>query len=151
MIDLCDNISSYVPLISFRLSTQKRISRDFITPKINTFFEVHGIKDPQLIETRCILSEKDFSHIPFTYFYNELFCNITKDSSGKVKIRVRYAIVFDKRHAKDYCEKSHLYYDYYEINGYRFFYYIFFELQEILEFCHSSNYDPPDYNKRETR
>ena len=153
--EILDFQSNYVPLISFKNEEQKKAAEDYINQEASIFFRkilpeqtVTQLAYPKLI------TEKDFTKEPITYFYENLFDEIERKSNGKLEAKIKWGITFDKkcaplnlawtpdRYARPeppniYCDdpqgRPHRQFGTIDINGKPVFYYVYFTLQEILD------------------
>ncbi|HYX18571.1 MAG TPA: hypothetical protein VE944_30250 [Nostoc sp.] len=148
--------SIYVPFIFFANEKQKNTIEMYISQQVNDFFQKlsPSVNVAQLSYSKLI-TEKDFKQIQISYFYDNLFHGLERDSDGKLKLTVKWSITFDERCTpiqlvnlpasyrgheskpnflyKDNEGRPHRKYGTIEINGVPIFYYIYFTLQEILD------------------
>jgi hypothetical protein len=145
--------SNYVPLISFKNKYQKDAVEDYILEEAKVFFEKLkidlDINKNQLPYQRNI-TEKDFKKVDIRYFYENLFYDLgEREPDGRLQIKIKWGITFDEKCApcqlgyvnsskKGYGRtpniKKERRYGTIDINGSPVFYYIYFTLQEILDF-----------------
>lgn len=157
--------SDYLPLIAFKSENQKNAVEEYILTKVGVFFkgiiqiEV-DVKKSQINYSNTI-TEKDFTKKPISYFYENIFVDLGKRSTGKLDVSPKWGITFDQQCAPievsylspGYTRNSPNYqpnftrfrYNYYpnkkfyyrygtiDINGKPIFYYIYFTLQEIID------------------
>jgi len=129
-------ISCYVPYLSFNKEKFEIINKNFIEPKIQEFFKAREIKQYEPIDITKYISDLDFSNstrIPFSYFYEYILLGIKKES-GKIFHTIKYGITFDEDVTSQTCKKTKIKYDEILINKKPIFYFIYFDLKDIIQF-----------------
>ncbi|MCT7970493.1 hypothetical protein [Laspinema olomoucense] len=152
-----EQLSGYVPLISFKTEGQKQAAENYITEEVDVFFAkiFYNQKKPkyQPIPYSQLITEKDFKIVDIEYFYLNLFYDLMRNpATHKLESTIKWCITFDVKcapiqlawHSPHYKgsnppnpnDETGLPYRKFgtiDINGYPVFYYIHFTLQEILE------------------
>ena len=155
-----DQLSDYVPLISFKTEKQKQAAEDYITKEVDDFFSKFFYQQKkfyyQQIPYSQMITEKDFQVVDMDYFYLNLFYDLTRKNKKTLDMSVKYSVTFDEkltpiqlawiwRNAGAEGEKpkptiwdkknnrKHRKYGTIDINGTPVFYYIYFTIQEILD------------------
>ncbi|OQW91297.1 MAG: hypothetical protein BWK78_05050 [Thiotrichaceae bacterium IS1] len=136
-----DTISCYVPYLYFGKESHRIVNEQFIEPRVKNFFDA---REPKILEYKLIdvtqyISDLDWKTVPFGYFYDYILADITKDiSSGKIHHVVKYGITLDEQVTSKTCEKTQIKYDEILLNTKPIFYFIYFDLKEILGFLRTS-------------
>lgn len=129
-------ISYYVPYLSFNKKASDVINNKFITPKIDRFFVARRIAKGKYkpIDVTKYISDLDFKTVSFSYFYENILADITKKQSGEILHTVKYGITFDEEVTHKICEETKTKYDEILLNKKPIFYFIYFDLKEIIIF-----------------
>ena len=125
--------SFYVPYLSFCENTSRFLAKNFIEPKVKEFFDTKKIDKYDLIDTEKYISDLDFETVHFSYFYENILADITK-KDGKIHHTIKYGITFDEEVTSKTCEQTKIKYDEISLNKKPIFYFIYFDLKEIMRF-----------------
>jgi len=133
-----DAISCYVPYLYFGKESPRFVNEEFIKPRIEKFFNIRKIKKYEPINVTEYISDLNFNDsqtVPFSYFYDHILVGITKDtSSGEIHHIVKYGITLDEQVTSKVCKETNIKYDEILLNKKPIFYFIYFDLKEILRF-----------------
>jgi hypothetical protein len=145
--------SNYVPLISFKNKYQKDAVEEYILEEVKDFFKKIEIDldiNKNQLPYQENITEKDFKKVEISYFYENLFYDLgEREPDGRLKVKIKWGITFDEKcvpcqlgyvnpsfrgYGKPPDIKKERRYGTIDINGSPVFYYIYFTLQEILDF-----------------
>ncbi len=133
IIDEYQNAKSvYVPYLSFKDGAHKKLNEEYISPLIKRFFELKKIDNYEELNKEDMISDKDFNNFKIDYFYEYIIGDISKREGGKIIHKIRYSITFDKDLTPK--EEDGIYYGEINLGCKPIFYYIYFDLQDMLRF-----------------
>jgi len=107
---------------------------------IKIFFDTKRIVNYQPLDKNKVISDKDFCNTKFidiTYFYDYIVGDISKDENGKIQHIIRYAITFDK--AMTPKDENGISYGEIKLGNNPIFYFIYVDLQDMLNFLKKNN------------
>ncbi|MCT7964484.1 hypothetical protein NG791_27780 [Laspinema sp. D1] len=101
-----EQLSGYVPVISFKTEDQKKAAEDYITAEVDVFFDkiFYKQKKPlyQPIPYSKSITEKDFKPVEknfkpveIDYFYLNLFNDLSRNQDKKLEMKIKWCITFD--------------------------------------------------------
>lgn len=130
--------SSYVAYLQFKDS--EKIKKELIEPRVKDFFSARNIDNYEEIRANKEISDLDFEKQEMSYFYENIFYDISKNRDGKVEFSVKYSITLDKKNCKEEpCEKTNIFYDEILLNKTPVFYFIYVSIDEIFSFLRDSS------------
>lgn len=121
-------------ILTINSSLKDQIYSDFIHPKIKKFFDAREITSYLELDYNYYISDIDFKNCDFSFFYQEVFKDITKNNSNELNFAIKYCITFDKKLCQKYCDKSQFFFE--SINAFKkpILFFIYFEIQEVYDF-----------------
>ncbi len=126
--------SFYVPYLSFGKKASHLITTKYIEPMVKEFFKKKGVKKYEPIDLSKYISDLDFEEeFLFSYFYDNILADIEKQS-GNIHHTIKYGITFDEEVTSKTCEITEIKYDEILLNKETIFYFIYFDLKDIMRF-----------------
>lgn len=137
-----EHVSPFIPQINFEGKPWRRVKASHVDVKIDAFFEYRDIENYTEVSAPSAISDSDFrteynGGVPFCYFYDIIFENTNK--KDETVSGVSYTITFDRHLARadedkkgGHCSHTDLHFSTILLGEEPVFYYLYFDLQEIL-------------------
>ncbi|MEY3996226.1 MAG: hypothetical protein RL344_569 [Pseudomonadota bacterium] len=128
--------SQFVTYLSVKDNSS--INENILSTIIKPFFEEYKIVNFKSIAENSEISDIDFKNVEFSYFYDIIFHDISKNKSDVINIPTKYCITIDKDNCSKFCEKTNIHYDEILLYNQPVFYFIYIDIKDILKFLRTN-------------
>ena len=117
--------------VTLNKQTHSYVQNNYILPQVRDFLAIRGITNASEISSKNCITDLNFHSVDIQYFYKKLLKNIKKEQNS-IDL-VQYVIIYDKKFATLQCEQTKLFYNELLLGKNPILYFIYFNLQELLD------------------
>ena len=123
--------SQFVTYLSVKDNT--KINKKLIEPKVKKFFDAKNISRYKPVFKNKEISDLDFKTIEFSYFYDVIFYDFTKNKDSNIEIPVKYCITLDETNCSKTCDITGIRYDEMLLYNQPVFYFIYIDIKDVFD------------------